>query len=888
MAEYDFKAIEPRWQEHWNATGLFKADSASDRAKHYCLMMFPYPSGDLHVGHGRNYIIGDTLVRYQLMQGKEVLSPMGWDAFGLPAENAAIKRNIHPAAWTKQNIQKMKDQFAAWGIGYDWDREVTTCEPDYYKWTQWVFCRLMDAGLIYRKEAPVNWCDACATVLANEQVVDGNCERCGAEVLKKNLEQWFCKITNYAQRLLDAIETLDKWPDQVKNIQRAHIGRSEGSVVQFTVSETGAPMPCFTTRPDTLWGVTYFCMAPEHPLVDAILEQADDAKKAEIEAFRDEVAKQTNVEREKTKKGVDTGWHVTNPVNGKQVPLYLANYVLMGYGTGAVMAVPAHDQRDFEFAKAHGLPIEVVIQNPAGDLDAATMTEAFVEDGPMVNSAQFDGTMAGKEGDHDGIAKVIDWLAAEGKGERSIQFRLHDWCISRQRYWGAPVPVIHCAACGPVRVPDDQLPVVLPELDDFRPKGRSVLESVESFVATTCPTCGKDAKRDPDTLDTFVDSSWYYLRYPNPDLADRAFDKETVAQWLPVHQYVGGREHARGHLLYSRFITKALHDLGDLPFDEPFGALFCQGMLGMISFRCDEKGWVSWKDVQHDEGGNYVEAKDADGNPRKDPKGRQLYLHQDGSELVGEYFKMSKTRLNLVSAGEMGEIWGVDTQRLYTLGVGPAELDAEWEEQGVKGYHRFLKRANATLEWLGPLAKEAPEAIDAGALSKDAKALRRAVHEAIGRTTAGLELDPEGNFGFHTAIAGIITLEHAFKQPKGDLPEGDRAAYREAAEVFVRLMAPFAPHLAEELWHEALGKEGTVFRAGWPEVDEAALAVDEVEIAVQVKGKIKDRVSVPADADEATLREICLGLDKVKPAIEGKTIKKFIVVPGRLVNIVAI
>lgn len=892
MAEYAPKSIEPRWQQHWNEVDLFSCDMNSGKPPYYCLMMFPYPSGDLHVGHGRNYIIGDTLVRYRLMQGYEVLSPMGWDAFGLPAENAAIKRSIHPKVWTKKNIGAMKRQFAAWGIGYDWSREVTTCEPDYYKWTQWVFCRLMDKGLIYRKEAPVNWCPGvCQTVLANEQVVDGNCERCGAEVIKRDLEQWFCKITDYAQRLLDDIEKLDGWPDQVRNIQRAHIGRSQGSIVKFKLAETDTALPCYTTRPDTLWGVTYFSVAPEHAVVDEVLGKVDAAKKAEIEAFRDEVAKQSNVEREKTKVGVDTGFHVVNPVNGEQVPLFLANYVLMGYGTGAVMAVPAHDQRDFEFAKAHGQEIKVVIQNEAGDLDAATMTEAFTEDGPMVNSAQFDGTTAGYgAGEQGGIGKVIDWLEAEGKGERSVQFRIHDWCISRQRYWGAPVPVVHCAACGPVRVPDDQLPVVLPELEDFRPKGRSVLDSVDAFINTTCPTCGGAAKRDPDTLDTFVDSSWYYLRYPNPDLADRAFDKERVGSWLPVHQYVGGREHARGHLLYSRFITKALYDLGDLPFDEPFKALFCQGMIGMLSFRSEEKGWVSWRDVQVDAGDNYVRAT-ADGQPKVDEKGRDLYLHTDGSELVGEYFKMSKTRGNLVSAGEMGETWGVDTQRLYTLAVGPAELDAGWETQGVKGYYKFLKRALNTVEAFSPLIKDAAERVDASSLSGPATDLRRLAHQTIERVDTGLQLDREGNFGFHTAIAQIISLEHGFKAPKAggsEVSDADKAAYKEAIEILVRLLAPFAPHLAEEMWQTHLGHTSTIFLAGWPKADPAAMTVAEVEIAIQVLGKIKARAMVPADADEATLRPLVLALEQIKPELEGKTIKKFVVVKNRLVNIVAV
>jgi leucyl-tRNA synthetase len=885
MADYEFKAIEDRWRQHWNEIELFKCDPASEKPKFYCLMMFPYPSGDLHVGHGRNYLMGDTLVRHKIMQGYEVLSPMGWDAFGLPAENAAIKRSTHPRVWTKKNIGAMKQQFDAWGVGYDWSREVTTCEPDYYKWTQWVFCRLMDAGLIYRKAAPVNWCAQCQTVLANEQVVDGHCERCGSEVGKRNLEQWFCKITDYAQKLLDAIDELPGWPEQVRNIQRAHIGRSEGATVQFSVKQNGRALPCYTTRPDTLWGVTYFSVAPEHDVVAEVLEACSPEKAEEIRAFQERVKKQTNVEREQTKEGVDTGWTVINPVNGEEVPLYLANYVLMGYGTGAVMAVPAHDQRDFDFAKAKGLPMKVVIQSPAGDLDAATMTEAWTskEEGSLVNSAHFDGTPVA-----EAVAKVTAWLKAEGKGEGTVQFRIHDWCISRQRYWGAPVPVIHCATCGPVRVPDDQLPVVLPDLEDFRPKGRSVLESVPEFMQTTCPTCGGEAQRDPDTLDTFVDSSWYFLRYPCPGLEDQAFDADVVGQWLPVHQYVGGREHARGHLLYSRFIVKALHDLGDVPFSEPFQRLFCQGMIGMTSFRNDEQGWVSWRDVETDEGGNYVSVLGDDGKQRTDDKGRTAFKHKDGSVVWAEYFKMSKTRLNLVSASEMGDEWGVDTQRLYTLGVGPAELDAEWEEQGVKGYNRFIRRVFRTAETFAPVVKDAADAVDAGALSSGAKDLRRKAHQTIERVSTGLELDREGNFGFHTAIAGIIELEHAFPKLKGDVAPADAAAYREATEIMIKLLAPLAPFLCEELWQGFLGREGTVFHAGWPQVDPKALEQDAVEIVVQIKGKTRDKIMVPPGAGEDVIMPIALERPKIKAEVEGKDIKKVIVVPNRLVNIVAV
>jgi leucyl-tRNA synthetase len=906
MAEYDFKAFEKRWQAHWNEIQLFQCDTATTaKPKFYCLMMFPYPSGDLHVGHGRNYLIGDTLVRHRMMKGYEVLSPMGWDAFGLPAENAAIKRDIHPAEWTRRNIAVMKDQLQRWGVGYDWRRELATCDPDYYKWTQWVFARLFDAGLVYRKKAPVNWCPDCNTVLANEQVVDGKCERCGSEAQRRELEQWFVKITQYADRLLDGLEQLPRWPEQVKNIQRARIGRSHGALVDFAVAETGETITCFTTRPDTLWGVTYFCVAPEHPVVETALSRADTEKVAELEAFRAAVKKQTTVEREKTKLGVHTGFHVINPVNGERVPLFVANYVLMEYGTGAVMAVPAHDQRDFEFARAQKLPVRVVINPPGKALDAATMKEAFADEGVMTASGPFDGTPSG-----EGIAKVAAWLAEKKLGKATVQYKLHDWCISRQRYWGAPIPVIHCARCGPVRVPTEQLPVVLPELKDFRPKGRSVLESVESFMATTCPTCHEPARRDPDTLDTFVDSAWYFLRYPNPDVKDRPFNKGIVDQWLPVHQYVGGREHASGHLLYSRFIVKALHDLGEVAFDEPFGALFCQGMIGMMSYWSPKHGWVAGKDA-HEKPDAPVEwfAVETDGRKervalpagQKPPRGaeklaKSTTYHQDGTPLLPEYFKMSKTRLNVVSASDMGETWGVDVQRLYTLAVGPAEQDAEWIEQGVVGYSKFLRRALGTVEALAQQVKGATGPVAPGELTSAARDVRRKAHETIGRVSAGVELDREGNFGFHTAIAGLIELEHML--PSGDalkawgpIAASDKPALRESVELFVKLLAPFAPHLAEELWQGQLGHGETVFRQAWPEADPQALTRDLVEIAVQLQGKPKAKAMVPPEADEAALRAIVLELPKVKEELAGKTVKKFIVVKkqgvNNLVNIVA-
>jgi leucyl-tRNA synthetase len=863
MATYDWKPTEAKWQARWEADRLFACDTGSSKPKYYCLMMFPYPSGDLHVGHGRNYIIGDVLVRYRLMRGYEVLSPMGWDAFGLPAENAAIKRKVHPSDWTKKNIGAMKAQFTAWGVGYDWSRELATCDPSYYKWTQWIFLKLHEQGLAYRKKAPVNWCGSCNTVLANEQVVDGKCERCGSDTTKRDLEQWFFRITDYAQRLLDDLDKLPRWSRAVIDKQRARIGRSEGAEVFFQVKETGDAIPCFTTRPDTLWGVTFFSIAPEHPLVEKIIAAAG-ARAGEIRAFCERIKKQTNIEREKEKEGVASGWHVVNPVNGDAVPLFLANYVLPEYGTGGVMAVPAHDQRDFEFAKKYSLPVKVVIQ-PRGEMLAQPLKAAFEDDGEMVDSAQF----SGKPNRPDGIGAVVKWLGETGKGKAKVNFKLHDWCVSRQRYWGAPIPMIHCPKDGPVPVPVKDLPVELPRVEDFTPKGRSVLEGIASFVDVTCPKCGGPAKRDPDTLDTFVDSAWYYLRYPDPKNDGRPFEKAIVDKWLPVDQYVGGIEHAVGHLLYSRFITKVLKDAGELSFDEPFEALFTQGMIEMISYRCEEHGWVGWRDVENAIEG---ELSKYTGPPP---------VHKGcGRELKPENFKMSKTRGNLVSAAEMGDKFGVDTQRLYTLAVAPADLSAQWKEQGVIGYHRFLHSLIDLSDELAPLSSVTPSGAAASTAEKD---VRRKAHE----TTKKVTNDLDGRFGFHTAIASLIELKHAVKDATKELlasPSG-KAVLRDAWERLLLLLSPFAPYMAEELW-EKLGQKTSIFRHPWPTFDEAALARDEVEIGVQVNGKLKDRTKVPADAEDSVVTDLVLGLPKVKEATGGKAPKMVKVVKNRLVNIV--
>jgi len=862
MIPYDFQALEPKWQTFWDEQKLFECPDHSDKPKYYCLMMFPYPSGEMHVGHGRNYIIGDVVCRYKIMQGFNVLSPMGWDSFGLPAENYAIKVGIHPEETTRTNIDRMRHQLKKWGAGYDWRREIATSHPGYYRWTQWIFLELYKRGLAYQKKAAVNWCGGiCQTVLANEQVIEGACERCGAEVSKRDLKQWFFKTTAYAQRLLDGIDKLEGWPDSVRARQRDWIGRSEGAKVEFVVAETGDPLPCFTTRPDTLFGVTFMAVAVEHPIVEKLIAGTDRAE--EVRAFVKKTRMQSNIERTKeggAKEGVWTGCHVTNPVNGEQVQLWVANYALMDYGTGAVMAVPAHDQRDFSFAKQYHLPIKVVIQSEAGDLDAATMTEAFVEEGPMVNSTElFDGKLSHSQG----IPEIIDWLTETKRGERTINFRLRDWLISRQRYWGCPIPVVTCAGdCGVVPVPKDQLPVRLPKGVEFKPTGESPLKAVAEFVATTCPQCGGKAERETDTIDTFIDSSWYYLRYVCPRDDAQVFDSELVNEWLPVDQYIGGIEHATGHLIYSRFITKVLYDAGILGFEEPFARLFTQGMICMLSYRCPEHSWVHRNDVVEVDGQS---------------------THKDcGAALVVEMNKMSKTKLNVVPASEIGDEWGVDTQRLYTLAVGPPAQDAEWQDAGVKGYSKFLRRVWTTTHDAGALIRGVEPRTETEGLDGEARELWRKCHRMIKRVTH----DMEGGFHFNTAVAGIIELEHAIQIPKGEPNATELAVLGHAIDTMLRLLAPFAPHICEELWR-AIGHEASIFDSAWPSFEEAALTQAEVKIVVQINGKVRIRdLLVPANSEEDVVRELTLAQDKVKEAAEGKQLRFFKYVPNRLVNVV--
>ncbi len=848
---YNFAEIEPRWQRYWAESGLFVADLDSDeKPKYYCLTMFPYPSGTLHVGHGRNYIIGDVVVRYMIKKGYNVLTPMGWDAFGLPAENAAIKQNVNPAAWTYQNIKAMKRQFEVWGVGYDWNREVATCHPGYYKWTQWIFLKLWEAGLAYRKQAPVNWCPSCNTALANEEVVAGCCERCDTEVTQKDLPQWFFRITKYAERLLDDLVLLEKWPEAVRQMQANWIGRSEGARVDFKIAETGHPLPCFTTRPDTLWGVTFMSIAPEHPLIAELVKRTE--REAEVMAFVEKCRRIRPMQRAAAdfeKEGVFTGRHVVNPVNDEKVPLWVANYALMEYGTGAVMAVPAHDQRDFEFAKKYGLPIRVVIKPVDGDLDAEEMAEAFVTEGVMVSSGPFDGTP-----NLAGITGVTEYLHDEGKGDFEVSHRIRDWLISRQRFWGAPIPVVHCDKCGTVAVPEEDLPVLLPEPEkvDFKPTGESPLAAVTEFVDTKCPRCGGAARRDTDTIAQWLCSCWYFLRYISPRDDERPFDEALVNRWLPVDQYIGGVEHAVLHLLYSRFIVKVLHDAGHVAFAEPFDALFTQGMI------C-----------------------------KKTPAGRLE--------------KMSKSKGNVVSPDEIIAKYGADTQRLYTLFIGPPEKDAEWSDRGITGAHRFLQRWWETVQDNIERISGVPVFQSRG---DELKGSDRIIHRETNRLIKKVTEDIEDSWHFNTAVAALMEFLNTLKQHEQHVAP---PVMRYAFEHMTHLMSPFVPHIAEEVW-SLLGHDDSIFRSdaplppvfttttttlppkttttSWPEYDEIAIIADEIEMPVQVNGKLRGKVTVPTDADEESVREAALADERVRRHTGAGEIRKVIVIPGRLVNIV--
>ena len=822
MEKYSPQEIEKKWQAKWTEDDVYKTEMDPDRPKYYALEMFPYPSGNLHMGHVRNYSIGDVLARYKTMEGYNVLHPMGFDSFGMPAENAAIKHGVKPSDWTFSNIEHMKQQQSQMGLSYDWDRQAVTCTPEYYRWTQWLFELFYKRGLAYKKKASVNWCDACGTVLANEQVVDGKCWRCDSDVQKKDLSQWFLKITDYADILLKDLDKLEGWPERVKTMQDNWIGRSEGLEFQLDVPELAEKLPVYTTRPDTAYGITFVALAAENPIVAKIC--AGNPKAGAIEAFCARVRNQSELERtssESEKEGIFTGIYAINPFNGNKVQLWVTNYVLADYGTGAVMGVPSGDQRDWMFAKKYDLPIILTIQPKGQELHLEEMTEAYTDkDGVLVNSGKFSGMEM-----HKAMSGIIDEAEAQGFGQRKVNYRLRDWLISRQRYWGAPIPVIHCPHCGEVLVPEKDLPVLLPEDVSFDQGSLSPLASSESFVHCKCPQCGADATRETDTMDTFICSSWYYLRYTDPKNDQAPFDKDKVNYWAPVDQYIGGIEHAILHLLYSRFFTKVLHDAGLVDFDEPFKNLLTQGMV-----------------------------------------------LKDGS-------KMSKSKGNVVSPEEIIEKYGADTARLFILFAAPVDRDLEWSDQGVEGAYRFLGRVWRILGHFEDDIKAGQDEYDVTALTKEEQELRRVLHLTIRKVTE----DVRDRFMFNTAISSVMELVNAFYgfQDKAI----NQGLVREIAADLVKMLAPFAPHITEELWSRLFGN-GSVHQQKWPAYDEAATRQSEIEIVLQINGKVRDKITVSADLDRAGMEKAVMALPRTVELTAGKEIVKVICVPKKLVNIV--
>ena len=819
---YDFNAIEKKWQKKWEDENAFAIKEDTSKPKYYALEMFPYPSGNLHMGHVRNYSIGDVVARYKTMQGFNVLHPMGWDSFGLPAENAAIKHGTPPAEWTWKNVDNMRSQLKRLGFSYDWNREVATAKEEYYKFTQWMFLQLFKNNLAYKKKSFVNWCPSCQTVLANEQVVNGRCERCKSEVGKQDLEQWFFRITDYADKLLKDIDKLKGWPDKVKSMQTNWIGRSEGAEIKFKVDGSDREMTVYTTRPDTIFGVSYMVIAPEHPIVEELI--AGRPEEAACREFIKKVHGMSEIARSSTdteKEGVFTGVYVINPLNNKKIPLYLANYVFLDYGTGIVMGVPAHDQRDFDFAKKYNLPIEIVVQPEGQNMKSEDLTEAFAAEGIMENSGEFNGL-----NNREALKKITDYVEANGIGERKVNFRLRDWLISRQRYWGAPIPVVYCDKCGTVPIPESELPVRLPENVKFTGQGKSPLSECEEFMNTTCPKCGGKARRESDTMDTFVCSSWYYLRYCDPKNDKMPFDKEKTDYWMNVDQYIGGVEHAILHLLYARFFTKVLHDLGYVSCDEPFENLLTQGMV-----------------------------------------------LKDGS-------KMSKSVGNVVSPEEIIEKYGADTARMFILFAAPPERDLDWNDTAVEGAYRFINRVWRAVDELKEYASD--NAVDMSSLNADEKKLHFAVHASIKKVTEDFE-----RFSFNTAISSVMELTNTLYQYKDSVkPENyDHALIGEALRSAVVLLSPIVPHVTQEMW-EMLGKSENLFHTSWPKYDEKALVVSEVEVVVQINGKIRDKIMIAADLTPQQMQELAKENEKVKELTAGKQIVKIIAVPKKLINIV--
>ena len=804
MSVYNFKKIEKKWQQKWAEDNQYKTDTTdTSKPNYYTLEMFPYPSGKIHMGHVRNYSIGDVVARFKKMEGYNVLHPMGWDSFGLPAENAAIKHGIHPHKWTMENIEDMKGQLKLLGLSYDWEREVATSTPEYYRFTQEIFLKFLEAGLAYKKKSFVNWCPSCETVLANEQVVQGQCERCDTVVVKKDLEQWYFKTTAFAEELLNDLDKLDGWPEKVKTMQKNWIGKSEGAELVFDVDGADKSMTVYTTRPDTTYGVTFMVLAPESELVQELV--AGTEYEEDVNAFIAKMHTKTEIERTSSdveKEGMFIGKYVINPVNGKKIPVWIANYVLADYGTGAIMAVPAHDDRDGDFAKKYDLEVIPVID----------------EDNKMINSEEFNGMDAS-----EAFEKIVEKLAKDNRGKKTTNYRLRDWLLSRQRYWGCPIPVVYCDDCGIVPVDKKDLPVLLPTDVEFTGKGDSPLTTSQAFKTTPCPHCGKEARREVDTMDTFVDSSWYFLRYIDPKNTEEPFSTEIVNKWMPVDQYIGGVEHAIMHLLYARFFVKAFKSMGMVDFDEPFKNLLTQGMVLM-----------------------------------------------NGS-------KMSKSKGNTVSPLEIIDEYGADTARLFVLFAAPPERDLDWSDQGVEGCFRFINRGYRLVDELAEIAKSNAEV---KAVTKEDKAMRLVIHSTLKKVTADLS----EKFGFNTAIAALMELINEMYKYK-ELDTRNEGIIREGIETIVTILAPFTPHVGEELW-TMIGKEGSVFDISWPKYDEAALVQDEVEVIVQVNGKLRAKISMDANISKEDMEKIALENDKVQVAIEGKNIVKVIAVPKKLINIV--
>ncbi len=821
---YHPEEIEAKWQRYWEQKQLFRAEEDPTKEKYYLLEMYPYPSGAIHMGHMRNYSIGDVVARYKMMKGYSVLHPMGWDAFGMPAENAAIESGVHPAKWTYENIDVMRQQLKRMGFSYDWEREIATCDVEYYRWEQWFFLKMYERGLAYKKRSLVNWCPSCQTVLANEQVEGGLCWRCESEVTPKELGQWYLKITDYAEDLLEYCDKLPGWPERVLKMQRNWIGKSEGAEIRFPLENSKEAITVFTTRQDTVFGATFMTLAPEHPLTLELSKGTP--QEGEVKEFVERVKRQSLVGRtaeDTEKEGLFIGANCLNPMTGARIPIFAANFVLMEYGTGAVMAVPAHDQRDFEFAKRYGLPVIVVIQPPDRPLNAETMTEAYVGEGTLVNSDQFNGidSVAAREA-------IVQNLEEKGLGGRSVNYRIRDWGISRQRYWGAPIPIIYCHRCGVQPVPEEDLPVVLPHDVEFTGEGGSPLAECREFVETQCPTCGGDARRETDTMDTFVESSWYFDRFASPRYDQGPLDKEKVGYWMPVNQYIGGIEHAILHLLYSRFFARVLRELGLVKDKEPFTRLLTQGMV-----------------------------------------------IKDGA-------KMSKSRGNVVDPEYLVSKYGADTARMFCLFASPPERDLEWNDQGVEGSFRFLNRVwrlvNENHHWM----KETKPYTGATPIDQDLKMLHQKVHKTIKKVGEDIE-----RFHFNTAISAIMELVNTLYQsrPEENGDPAEHSVFREAIETATLLLSPFVPHIAEELW-EVLGKGESIIKTPWPDYDREAIVEEEVLVVIQVNGKVRDRVTVPSSMGKEEIKGVVLEREKIRRLIHDRAVKRIILVPKKLINIV--